>query len=333
MAFHSVFVDSFDHWSTSTEKYTSGSDTTDLSGTQSRTGNGCLVMQTAGSVTLAYTAQSNFLIGIAYKPSNLTVRDIFVIRTNSGVDQQYHVSKNPDGSISILGGNSPFTQLLAQTGPGILTVGSYAYIEFASQTTSSPLSIVLRVNGVELINTTFTGITRTTDAFQLLGNDGDYCDDLYFGYSDTPSTINADFPGAVQIVAYTGDANETPLQWTPLAGTNYQEISQVPPPGDAAYNSAGSVGLVDQYHLAPLPGYGSLGTFSIKFGQTVISARLDSAGSAGIAPDIGGNIGTTQAITSSYVMYKQAYDVNPVTGLPFTQADFATVFFGPKVTA
>jgi hypothetical protein len=66
----------------------------------------------------------------------------------------------------------------------------------------------------------------------------------------------------------------------------------------------------------------------------VISARLDTAGVGSVAPNIAGTEGAANALTTSYSIYTECFDTNPVTGLPFTASDFTTpTFMGPQVAA
>lgn len=337
MAFTRVFYDSFDHYQFASQKYSGATLETDLTGTQSRTGPGALSLTTAGGAALSFPTQDNCVIGLAYKPSNLSVRDIVWFRWNAGADILISFSKNPDGSITALWGNPPFRLTIGTSIPGVLVAGTYNYLEFTAYANDVPdVHVIVRVNGVTVLDvTTNVGGSGTYpfDAFQLVGEDNDYVDDLYFGYSTDVNDLEGAFQGAIRVVAYAPDADETPLDWTPLSGSNWENVSIVPPPGDTDYNSASVVGDTDQYELAQIPGYSGLGTFTITGGQVNISARIDSAGSAAIAPNIGGNTGTSQAVTSNYHIYHETYEDNPDTGLPFTEADFATTFFGPEITA
>ncbi len=67
--------------------------------------------------------------------------------------------------------------------------------------------------------------------------------------------------------------------------------------------------------------------------QVCLDARIDIAGARSIAPDVGGVEGNSVALSTSYDIVKQTYDGNPVSGQAWQLTDFATVQFGPKVTA
>ena len=242
-----------------------------------------------------------------------------------------------DGSISFQSNIGLGNVVWATSPHGLIVPGLYNYIEVAAVIAAGTIEAWLRVNGLIVLHAVFVNpaIFGHYNQFVLSGNGGandTYHDDIYFGSSSDPANIVNDLQGAVRIYPYIPSANNMPVDWTPLASTNYVEASQIPPT-DAAYNSGPTVGLVDQYEMQPISGHGPSGAFSIPFFQAVMSAQLSTAGSALIAPDIAGNVGNSVALTTDFHMYTQSYTDNPVTGSPLTPTDLTTTtFMGPKVT-
>ena len=350
MAFHTLFLDSFDHYATAELPWKWG-DVPEAAGINStagvpRTGTGCLeITQDAISgapITRNIGQQGNLIVGHAFQPGVIPTSTIINFLDQSAGDHQCYSSLGGDGSISIINHytGQPGPTLLT-TAPGLIRQNVWNYIEYAIIFGSAG-SVYVRVNGGTLysatgVNTIHSG-NPYCDGVQPSGppSDDDSAslhDDFYVGYSDDPSNIAADLQGPRRLYPYLAVGNETPLQWSPLTGENWQETSAIPPGGDSSYVESSSVGTTDQYQLGPVSGEGPSGAWSGAFGQVTIAARLDAAGSGSVAADIGGNVATGQALTTSYSMYCQPYDTNPGTGDAFASTDFATVFFGPKQTA
>ena len=339
MAFHLIFLDSFDHYDNLALKWTSVPANTSINTSgAARTGIGCLYCGTPGGPQKAVGTLTNWICGHAFYPTVLYGRIMIFYDTAVG-EEFLDASINADGSVSLVSSNSHIQ--IGQSAPGLISQNEWVYFEYAVAffvvLGVRYVNIYFRINGqlAITIENLASPVDASIDLVQPSGafNDqGGFHDDFYIGYSDNPANIQNDFQGAVRIYPWVPSDNESPLQWTPLANANWQETSQIPEPGDAAYVSNAPVGNVDQYKMSPVGG-GPVGFFTVPFGQTVIDARLDAAGSASVAPDIGGNIGSSVALSTSYLMGTQPYDVNPATGLPWSGADFATTFMGPKQTA
>jgi len=338
MAFQLIFLDSFDHYATGNlaMKWTAPGTQSNIQASSARTGTQCLELSGPNGPQKAIGVQTNVIAGHAYLAPSLSGRIFIFYNTGTG-DEIIGSEINGDGSISMYSTNSHIT--IGTTAPGLVSIGAYVYLEYAIAWTPTTTTIWLRVNGLAIapFNPFVGGVgpAQHCDLVVLSGvgaGGGSIHDDVYMGISTTPNTIQNDFLGPVRIYPYIPAENKTPLQWTPLAGTNFSEVNQVPPPGDTAYVADGTVGDIDQYRMAAISGQGPTGSFTIPCGQTVLCAKLDAAGSRIIAPDIGGHVGNDHALGSDYLMYTDPYLINPVTGVPFVQGDFNTTFFGQKVT-
>lgn len=349
MAFHPLFLDSFDHYTDLSQKWAivPASCAINTAG-NARTGLGCLICTQESLVDSGPTSpnlgqQPNLILGHGFCPLQGQQHTVINFLDQTGNDPQCFAQFNADGSLSIIAhySGSPGA-LLGQSPPGLILQGVYNYIEYAiifAEGTGG--SVFVRINGQLVISSVGVGTASSGNnwctAVQPSGppqgaDSAAYHDDFYVGYSDL-ANIQDDFQGALRLYPYIPAVDETPVQWTPLNGQNWQETSQIPPPGDAAYVAGPSVGLVDQYQMQPISGEGPTGAFTIPFGQAVICAKLDSAGSAEVAPDIAGTVGASVALTTTYHMLTQPYTTNPATGAPFVPGDFNTTFMGPKVTA
>jgi hypothetical protein len=338
-----IFLDSFDHYDTAqlSQKWsTAATALIDTSGTRSRTGPGCILCFPFGP-ELNFTPGPSYVMGIAYSAEAFTNNDCMGLISGTGVfrNRQVRANVQTDGSIQILAGNDPFHTVLGQTAPNLLQANVYAYVEMKVSAFSLTGTVTLRVNGQVVLvvtgNTDSDG-SGTAQTFYI-GGPGTgptaAIDDLYLCNlinSGIPGQPNYDVLGAIRIYTQVPTANASPLQWTPLAGTNFSEVNQIPPPGDASYVQDGNVGDVDQYV------YGTAGIIPPVqiFGvQHILDGKLDVSGSRSIASDVSGVVAAGQALSTSYNMVKTPYDGNPVSGAAWQLTDFATVRFGPKVTA
>jgi hypothetical protein len=337
MAFVPIFCDSFDHYSNLALKWTNVGPQALIQNSQARTGTSCLVMNGPNGPSKSVGELTNWICGHAYLPPFLGQKVMIFYNTNTG-DEVIGGIINGDGSFSLYGSNAGI--IIATTIGGLISAGSYVYIEYGIVASQTQFTFWVRLNGqaVAPFNPFILTGNFNVHSMNLLiptgpgGLGGGIHDDLIFGTSTTPSVIQNDFQGAVRIYPLLATANKTPQLWTPLAPPAFSQINQIPPPGDSAYISDGTPGDSSLFQLDFISGQGPVGAYSIQFGQTVMDAKLDSAGSRLIAPNIGGNVGTPVALGSNYGMSTQCYVLNPVTGLPFAPSDFTTTFLGPQVT-
>lgn len=330
-----VFIDSFDHYNTLLQKWSSGDAGFNTNLAFVRTGTQSLNPSGPGFADLPRINFSRRTTMIAGVWVYLTVLGPQCFKWFNSVDHDElgEIFTGNDGSISL--GRNGF--VLATSRPGVVQAGQGFYVE-SKATFTNPGTCEIRVNGVTEIayvgDMAFPGF-EFVDGFTLPGNDifDVFYDDLYL--LDDSGGVNNDFLGAVRIFAILPDANETPLNWTPLAGTNFSEVNQAPPPGDTAYVSDATPGDIDQYHYTIT---GPVGSYTIKGIQHSLSCRLDSAGAHTMASQINAHTGGVPEVGSNtpgatYDFVITPWDVNPNTGVAFVPADFATTFVGPKLTA
>jgi hypothetical protein len=338
-----VFMDSFQHYNGINQKWSSGAANFNADPafirqpntlrTQSLNPNG-------GSFSniprINFTNRISMVFGVAYIQQFAVGNQILYTNNQPAGGGQYgEIRVELDGSLTLrkLGGN-----IIAQSAPGIIGTGQFYYIEEKSTFLSVGGSCIVRVNGVPVI--TFSGsmtdgVNQGVDGFLLPGSaiNNCYYNDLYV--LDSSGATNNDFLGAVLIYALKPKANETPLNFTPLANTNWQEVNQFPAPGDAAYVFSPTVGAIDQYEydISGIPG-----AYLIKGIQHCMSARLDAAGAHTLFSQCNATTGQaaivgSNAPTTDYDFVLCPYDVNPNTGVAFQPSDFTTTFLGPVITA
>jgi hypothetical protein len=332
-----VFLDSFNGYNQLLLKWSSGLANFNTLPQYVRTGTQSL-NPTGGAFTsvprINFQNRKTVYVGIAYYQTADVGNGLYFF-FNSGADAQYcTLAVSNDGSLVIQDSVVPASR------PGIIDAGQWYYIEVGATFASAADGggVTVRVNAEPVIVYTgdfWDGAHSGVDGFLLPGSAVNNCyfNDLYI--NDGTGGVNDYFWGPVQIFAILPDANESPLNFAPLANTNYQEVNQAPPPGDTAYVYDQNSGAVDQYHYTP---GGPSGPYIITGLQHSLCCRLDASGAHTVASQINGNTGAgpnvgSAAIGNTYAYVIQPWDLNPNTGNPFAPADFATTWFGPKITS
>lgn len=201
---------------------------------------------------------------------------------------------------------------------------------------SSADSCIVMLNGVEVINVTAgSDLQNTANAFAQtvgLGNTSSATyrfDDWYV--LDQSGSVNNDFLGDSRVITLYPDGNGNSTQWTPIAGTNYENVDDATPDADSTYNFSSTVGHTDLYTFGNAPA----ALTTIHGIQTGIVARKDDAGSREFARVIRTNStnydGTTVTLTDSYVSYAEVQEQNPNTSSAWTVSDINAIEAGIKV--
>lgn len=336
----SVFCDSFDTTQTFLQKWSSGGGNYNTNPEFVRSGTQSFQPQPVGFGSIPrinFANRTVLIVGAAYYGQTTTGGQLWGFFNNSAGQEYGGLIPLGDGSIRLEDYNG---NPLIDSAPGVLSANKFFYIEEKVNLVSgSTGSCEVRVNGQTVLTYTGTGMAEPgndgADGFLLQGSLilNVYFDDFYL--IDDTGGVNDDFLGAVQVFAIYPDEDETPLEFTPLTGSNFSEVNQAPPPGDASYVSGATPGLIDQYHYTIS---GPVGAYVIKFLQHSLCCKLDAAGSHTVGSRINSTTLDTVQVGSNSVGSDYAYaifpwDTNPNTGMPFAPVDFSTTFLGPVITA
>jgi hypothetical protein len=182
----------------------------------------------------------------------------------------------------------------------------------------------LTVSGV---NTSADGTVNVTQAYvgvvaqsgQLSGNPNMvYFDDLVLLDTTGGAPTNT-FLGDVRVLTTfpTGAGNLT--QWTPLASTNWSQVSETAMDSDTSYNYSGTNGQIDlftQGGLAVTP----LTIFAVKIR---CASKLDSAGGDTLAGELRSAstnyVSAAQPVLSTYSYLDFIWTTDPGTGVAWTK--------------
>jgi len=219
-------------------------------------GRRCMSMPPTGNVRRTGLSSADFVISGSCKflaaSDNGTIQ---IFRGLNGTAQECDIIRAPGGIIAVTRNGT----VLQATLPGVLPVDAWSWISFGCHVADSPngtWSVI--VNGVSVLsgsgdthNSGTVGITRLQVGNEnaTSGTPNWYCRDIIM---ETGTAT----PRNQRRVAYLqpdGAGNST--QWTPSAGSNYQNVDERDgAPDDATtYNAENTIGDKDLYTLAALP--------------------------------------------------------------------------------
>lgn len=339
-----LFCDSFDHYVTANllEKYLSAGNASILLG-GGRVGS-CLQiptpLQTGGSVSKGFSNKSQLIVGFAFNPAVLSNEPIvqFIDSTTTPPTVQGALKINASGGLeyhTYPGGNDT---TIAVSANGILAANTFQYIEVnVAFETSATGSVSAQLNGQNVF--TVTGVVTSSSGNNFANsvtltngpfNGTQYLfDDFYV--CDSTGTVNNNFLGDVSIQALLPNGAGQSTQFTPHGlSQNWQCVSQNPP-NTADYVSDSTPGHVDLYMIQSISGSPT----AVVAVQIVASAEKDDSNSRVLGIGFGnGTISVFDAgfsLTSSYLMYNQPYDLNPITNQAWAVSDVNSGQIGIKV--
>lgn len=333
------FIDSFDAYSDLNIKWTDAVGGINLTGTLSRTGIGCVNIGAFGpgkSTNPVQGTVTGLVCGTAgFQPNSETGCGFqFIDDDPVTLDLTVLVRVEVEANLGIRVLDAHLN-VVGVSAPNIVVANAYNYIEAKCFFHATQGSCVVHLNGQEILNLTnlFTfdpaRCVVGANKIQLLGAcgaGGVRHDDFYL--LDTTGARNNNFLGPIKIYAIVPSANSAPLQWTPLAGTNFSQVNEVPPDGDTSYVTSGTLNDTDQY----VYNVGVIPPGSIVFGlQHTLDAEV-TAGSVVLSSCVNGIAAPGIALGGNYAYAITPYDTNPATGLPWSLTDFPGTVLGPKIT-
>lgn len=326
-----LFADSFDHYSDSqiTRKWDArnspgGGPTFTIGAAAGRN-------STAGVGTSASGAQDPYIkkaiasgpativLGFACKVANLpsSTRQLCSFFDNG--TKHVDARMRADGLIEFTRNGT----VLGTSSIGV-NAGQYNYFEIKATINDTTGVGVVKINGVTVIN--LSGVDTRNGANAVvnevyLPSDAVGAlvpilsasfDDVYI--LDTTGATNNDFLGDVQVRAIfpTGAGNYT--QWTPSAGSNWQNVDDNPPNDDTDYNSESTAADKDSFVFGDVtPASGTVYAVAVN-----LHARKDDAGTRTIRSlaRLSGTdaFGVNVNITTSYTNYQQVMETKPGGG-------------------
>lgn len=292
------------------------------------------LFKNAASVTKYFTSYATRIIGTAvyYKLFGTQILPTFKFYNDTTVHITVQITLA--GEIEVLRG---VTQIGITSGVNLPT-NTWFYLEIKVTIDNTVGVVEVRKDGVTVLNITGADTQNTANATQNrvqlsahnVATDGieTFFNDLYV--CNNQGGINDDFLGPCRIEMLWPTANGTTNQWTPSAGSNYQNVDEIPnPDSDTTYNAETTANEIDLYVISDLLSASSSikgatirGWSRTTATPTIIQLGLRSGGSNSFATDL--------TLTTSYFYYSRTLDQNPITSVPFTHAEINALEIGAQ---
>lgn len=301
-----------------------------ISTSTKRTGNASLYLDDNWWISLTLANQDTLIVGVAIKFTNATpfVGGLSFIELFDGSSAQCSIGLNTAGKLVAFRGKYDGTTL--GTGSTIFSNSGFYYVETKIKLNGSTGTVEVRVNGnsspeinLSSQNTITTANAYATSVRLANSNGGNaagriYLDDVYI--CDTTGSRNNSFLGDFQVYAFKPNGAGNYSQFTPSAGSNYQNVDDGPShDSDSTYNSSSTNGNIDSYTMENLPVSGTVRSASV-----IGVLRKDDVGARNAA--LGCRSNTTDSVGSDIVLSNgYAYYTNPEMETdPATTTDWTT---------
>lgn len=196
----------------------------------------------------------------------------------------------------------------------------------------------VRVNEVVYINSagdfTTTANNYANNMYFGIDNNSSPTRDYYHVYvMDGTGSDHNDFVGILESLTCRPTSAGTYSQFTPSAGSNFQNVDDSTEDGDSTYNG-GVLNQIDSFVIPNVP----LGVVDIVGVTKTTWARRDDALAREIAPmwRIGGtdyiSSGLGFFLPASYFAFRSQFPNSPATGIPWDVTEFNNAESGYKVT-
>jgi hypothetical protein len=255
---------------------------------------------------------------------------------------QIYLQRNGDGTLSVIRYDGGANTVLATSFRTLADTGWF-YVEFYGKIDPTVGVYEARVDGTRWlsatgVNTSSTGDSvanqvRVTNNSVLSDGAAAIVDDFYISDDDAEggSASIVGFAGPVKIAYQQITADGASSEWTPLSGSNYQNVDDGPASGkddDASYVATLTDGAVDLYTRGSFEEIG----VTIKAVAVHSWAEKQDALSRRLAPTayVGGveYPGDYTDLSTSYAMVFHAFERNPATGAEWTRAAVNAAQFG-----
>lgn len=295
---------------------------------QMRTGTG-----TSSRLTVPVSSGDNWSVGVAVNPQNTTSLsgiaaggDGFIYFLN-GTTVIAKLGIKSDGSVVCGRGDFTTNIIGAASAAGVLTVGSYTFLEVEFTRNGAAGVFKVYANGSLIISNTGANTGASSIDNIALQNpsasDGVTIDDWYIASGATRL-------GECRVQTLMPSADTATKQWTASTGTNHAAlVDEVPSNGDTDYISDSTVGNKDLFDVADLAD-SPTNIFAV---QPLLVARKDDATLREIRTNMKDGAtttnGTTRTLGSSYKIWADPLQLtNPDTAVPWSVSDVNAMQLG-----
>lgn len=292
--------------------------------TGSARGGPCFTVSSSGGIGKAVPSSAGpYYAGMRFKLSGAVAANADLIRFQESGVLHLTVQVTPTGQLQVTRGG--VTVLGSPSAPNLVQAGVYVFIELGGTIHDSTGSATVRLNGADLITVTNqdtrNGGTGVVDDIRFLGGiSGSKAHDYYI--NDSTTAQNNTFAGDRRVDYLPPNAAGNYSQWTPSAGSNFQNVDDTDPDDDTTYNETDVANEKDSYQHAALS---SLVVEDINSVIMHCIVRKNDAGSRTLRHGVRSN--TTEEVSSFIALatgfeYRQReYGLDPHTSAAWTKAN------------
>lgn len=220
-----------------------------ITDTASGTGAAARMQSTSVEISHSFTAAATMIVGVRFRIESQPGGQTVVLELNQTGARQVELRLNSDGTFQAYSGGSS----LGAKGTFTMSAATWTYLEIKVFIHASTGTYELRINGNPTPDITLTSLdtdstgTPEVDSITLLGQsaaDFDY-DDLYLD--------DATFHGDVFVETIVADGAGADADFTPSAGSNFQNVEELPTDNDSTYNESNVVDDRDRFTHGDLP--------------------------------------------------------------------------------
>jgi len=294
-------------------------------------GQGIAISANNGALSKTFGVNyTGLLLGVAFRKTSGTVASATILSFFDGSTEQCSLRTNTSSVITVNQGGT-----VKATGSTVLSTNVWYYLEFKVTIHQSTGIAQVKLNGAaEIASTGSLDLTGTANNYangfglHNYGTQQEF-DDVYL--LDTTAGTNTDFLGPVRAITLLPAAPGTTTAWTPNGGTNYGCVSEPYQDGDTSFNQSSTANQIDTFVTSDLPS----ATGSVYAVQTILTARQDAGAARTIAPVLRpaatDRVGTTVALSTTYQLLTQIYDLNPEDSAAWATTDVAGLEIGYKL--
>lgn len=285
--------------------------------------------------TSSFTGNATWIMGFAFKVAALpSATRTLLLLYNATVAEQVIIKLTATGTLAAYRG--PLGGTLLGTSTAVLTAGVYAYLEVKVLISDTVGTVEIRKDGISIL--TLTGLDTqngaggTIASFGFLGPDSEAAtidiDDVY-ACNGAGAAPQNNFLGDCRVDTTFPNAAGNLSQWTPSAGSNWQNVDEDPADDDVTYNFASVAATRDLYALPDIaPTTGTV------FGVAVnMQVRKDDAAARTFRDLVRSGStnfpgGLTHTAAATYNMFTEVHETDPNTSAAWTIANINLAEFG-----
>lgn len=290
----------------------------------------CMSMEGGTDLSFTFANTATFYFGIAVRFTTIPGAAATFLRLYDSGTVQLQFNLTTSGQIYVTRGSS--TTLATSTFQAAGNTWFHMGVKVVINNTTGSVEVRFNGSATPDINVTSQDTQASSNAqvnaFWLLGNNARFDYDDVVLADDTGTQA---FLGDYDIYTILPDGAGASAQFTPSAGSNYQNVDENPHDSDTTYNESSTLGHKDRFTMGNVPAdtdtiYAvQVGAFAKK--TDVGSRELNVLAYDGTTE----GAGTDNALTTSYAWTLGLFEDHPSGAAPWTESEVNSMEAGYEV--